>query len=109
MVDGLAQRSLDAVPVHSDVEIDRSGPGEQSIEVTIEVSEHTMVESDPLPDAVAHQEARVKHGDLCLVPREELPVDVDLDGLVALVSERLMGTAGHGQHARRSSPRPPPR
>ena len=103
-LDGCPECSLDAVAVEADVERDRRRPGEQAVEMAIEMSEDAMVETDPLPDAVTDEETRIEDGDLGFVSREEVTVDVDLDRGVALVGEGLVRTSAHGQHARRSSP-----
>ena len=107
-LDGCPKRSLDAVAVEADVERDRRRPGEKAVEMAIEMGEDSMVETDPLPDAVTDKETRIEDGDLGFVSRKEVTVDVDLDRGVALVGEGLVRTSAHGQHARRSSPGPPP-
>jgi len=38
-VDSGAQRSLDAAPIHADVEVDRGRAGEQAVEMAVEVGE----------------------------------------------------------------------
>ena len=108
-LDGRPKCGLDTVSVEADVERDRRRPGEQAVEMTIEMGEDSMVETDPLPDAVTDEETRIEDGDLGFVSRKEVTVDVDLDRGVALVGEGLVRTSAHGQHARRSSPGPLPR
>lgn len=94
------QCRFDPGPVHPDVEVDGGSAGEETVEMAVEVGEPAVVQPDALPHAVTDQKARIEDRDLRFMAREELPVDVDLDRLVALVGERLMRAAGHRRHVR---------
>ena len=97
----LPQCSRDLVAVHADVEADRGSVAQEPVEVEVEEGELTVVEPDALPDAVAHEVAAVEDRDPCLLPREELPVDIDEDVVVARVGDGGMG--GHGGESSQSS------
>ena len=78
-INGGSQRGLNAGSVESDVDPCRGGAREQAVEVAVEESEHPVMKADSFPDAIADKEAAVEHRHLCLVAREELAIDRDLD------------------------------
>ena len=103
-LDGGPQCGGDLPPGAADVEVYRGGAGEEPVQVPVEEGELAVVQTDPLPDTVADEEAAVEHRHLGLVTWEELVVDPDLDGGVALVGECLVGAAVHGPNLPRTGP-----
>ena len=65
--------------------------------MAVEEREDIVVQPDAFPDAVADQETAIEHRDLGLVAGEEFAVDVDLDGGITFVGDRLMSTFRHPQ------------
>ena len=52
----------------------------QAVKVLLQVGNPPVVQSEPFPDPVSHQEARVEDRDRGPIPWEKLSVDVDQDG-----------------------------
>ena len=94
--DGGVQRLGNLVPVQADVQVDGRRTGEQAVQVPVQEGEPSVVQAQPFPDAIAHQEAAVEYRHPGLVACEELAVDEDLDRLVAFVGECLVRAVGHG-------------
>ena len=96
-VDCLSERSSHASPVKADVDPGCRRSSEESVEVAIEEREDVVVQPDAFPDAVADQKTAIEHRDLGFVTGEEFAVDVDLDGGITFVGDRLMSTFRHPQ------------
>ena len=89
----LLQRRHDAGPVAADVEVDGARRLEQAVEVVVEEGPAPVVQAQPLPDAVAEQEAGIVDRDGRLRPGLQRAVDPDQDLRVAGVLLRGMGGA----------------
>jgi hypothetical protein len=65
-------------------------PSYKPVQVRVEEQEDAVLQADPLPDAVADEEAAVEHRDGGLGAGLEFAVDVDQDRLVARVVDRVV-------------------
>ena len=81
----------------ADVERDRGRAFVQAVEVRVEADEAALHQAQPLPDAVAEDEAAVEDRDPRLVARHEVAVDVDQDAIVARVGNVALGAFALGQ------------
>ena len=82
---------------HADVERDRGRAFVQAVEVRVEADQAALHQAQPLPDAVAEDEAAVEDRHARLVARHELAVDVDQHAVVARVGEVALGAFALGE------------
>jgi hypothetical protein len=106
--DGLVEGVRQLRARHPDVEAYRLGTLEEPVEVKIEEGELAVVQPEALPHAVPDEKAGVEDGDLRLLPRVELAVDVDEYVLVAPVRQGRVRSPSHPFSSHRSIPRGAP-
>ncbi len=85
------QRGEDAGAVHADVDADGAAGGEEAVEVIVEEHPFAVVEPQPLPHAVAEQEAGIVDRDGRLGTRLQFTVHPDQDIVVARI---VLGVVG---------------
>ena len=73
--------------------------------MTIEEGKDVVMQPDAFPNAVTDEEAAIEYRDLGFVAREKFAIDVNLDGCISLIDQRLMRTLCHPLNLPRSSTR----
>ena len=79
----------------ADIHVDGLRSAPQTVEVPIQEGEAAMMQANAFPYAVAQHEAAVEDADLCVRSREVVPVDVDDDRCVAIISYVIVGALCH--------------
>ena len=75
----------------ADVEVDEERGLVEAVEVFVEKRDMTVIEPEPLPNAISEHEAAVVDRDLRLIAVDDFTINVDQDVIVPVVGRSIVG------------------